>query len=293
MSAFGVARGVRAESDSGNNKVRIAFVGDSISDGYWEGVSVTAARDPCLKALTEFGRFAKNSTGLTRPDRFDWAAELKRVGESFKPRLFVMSLGLNDRQSVVEHGQITMDDSPLYDDKYKERITAVLKNAAAAKAGLLWIGLPALRVPSSDKDAREKNRLFEEAITAFGAPDIQYIPPWKLNQTGVDTFSSYGPDANGRMVQLRTPDGEHFTVAGEMLAAAYLLPRIVASVAHEGVSACTRSEARSQDLQPKDQQLNEPQPTDQQLKDQQLREPKDQEPQGRSQGQSQDEAQSQ
>jgi hypothetical protein len=163
LSALGAARTAAADSEG---RVRVAFVGDSISDGYWEGVSVTAGRDSCLKSLLEIGRFAKNSTGLTRPDRFDWVAELRRIGESFKPRLFLLSLGLNDRQSVVEHGQITMDDSPLYDDKYKERITAVLAAAAAAKASVLWIGLPAMRAPATDKDAREKNRLYEEAITS-------------------------------------------------------------------------------------------------------------------------------
>jgi hypothetical protein len=229
----------------GDNKVRVAFVGDSLADGYWEGVTVLAGRDPCLKALIDFGRFAKNSTGLTRPDRFDWASELRRIGDSFRPRLFVISLGLNDRQSVVEHGQVTMDDSPLYDDKYKERVTAVLKNAASAKAGLLWIGLPAMRAGATDKDARDKNRMIEEAITAFGAADIRYVPPWKLSASGGDSFASYGPDQSGRMVQIRTSDGEHFTVAGEVLAAAYLLPRIVANLAQDGVSACTRSEAQS------------------------------------------------
>ena len=242
-----LARGARAESES---KVRIAFVGDSLSDGYWEGVSVSAGRDACLKNQLEFGRFAKNSTGLTRPDRYDWAVELRRIAESFKPKLFVMSLGLNDRQSVVEHGQITMDDSPLYDDKYKERVTAVLKHAAAAKAALLWIGLPAMRMPVTEKDTRAKNRLFEEAITAFGDPDIQYVEPWKLNAAGADTFASYGPDQNGRMVQIRTPDGEHFTVAGEMLTAAYLLPRIVATVGRmtvpDGASLCAKNEVQAQ-----------------------------------------------
>jgi hypothetical protein len=246
-STLGLARGAPAESES---KIRIAFVGDSIADGYWEGVSVTAGRDACLKSQLEFGRFAKNSTGLTRPDRLDWAVELRRVAESFKPRLFVMSLGLNDRQSVVEHGQITMDDSPLYDDKYKERVTAVLKNAAAAKAALLWIGLPAMRVPATDKDTRAKNRLFEDAIAALGDPDIEYVEPWKLGTADTDTFASYGPDQNGHMVQIRTPDGEHFTVAGEMLTAAYLLPRIVATVtrisAQDGVSLCAKNEVQSQ-----------------------------------------------
>jgi len=243
LSGLGAARTARADSES---RIRVAFVGDSISDGYWEGVSVTAGRDSCLKSLFEIGRFAKNSTGLTRPDRFDWVAELRRVGESFKPRLFVISVGLNDRQSVVEHGQITMDDSPPYDDKYKERVTAVLAAAAAVKASLLWIGLPAMRAPATDKDAREKNRLFEEAIKAFGSPAIQYVEPWKLNVGGSDAFASYGPDQNGRMVQIRTPDGEHFTVAGEMLTAAYLLPRITGALTQDGVPPCGTTEVRSQ-----------------------------------------------
>jgi hypothetical protein len=104
VSDLGAARGAGAESES---KIRIAFVGDSISDGYWEGITVAVGRDACLKDQLEIGRFAKNSTGFSRPDRFDWVNELRRVAESFKPKLFVMSLGLNDAQSVVEHGQIT------------------------------------------------------------------------------------------------------------------------------------------------------------------------------------------
>jgi hypothetical protein len=242
VSDLGAARGAPAESES---KIRIAFVGDSISDGYWEGITVAVGRDACLKDQLEIGRFAKNSTGLTRPDRFDWVNELRRVAESFKPKLFVMSLGLNDAQSVVEHGQITMDNSPAYDEKYKERVTAVLKHAAGAKAGLLWVGLPAMRTPALDKDAREKNRLFEEAITAFGAPDIRYVEPWKLG-AGTDTFAGYGPDPNGRMVQIRASDGQHFTVAGEMATAAYLLPRILAALAQDGVPTCAKNQVQAQ-----------------------------------------------
>jgi hypothetical protein len=243
ISDFGAARGAGAESES---KVRIAFVGDSTADGYWEGVTVAAGRDACLKGQLEIGRFAKNSTGLTRPDRFDWVNELRRVGESFKPKLFVMSLGLNDTQSVVEHGQITMDNSPLYDEKYKERVTAVLQHATDAKAGLLWIGLPAMRAAAADKDAREKNRLFQEAIAAFGVADIQYVEPWRLNGAGTDSFASYGADQGGRMVQIRTSDGQHFTVAGELLAASYLLPKILAAVAQDGVVPCAKNEVQAQ-----------------------------------------------
>jgi hypothetical protein len=238
LGLIGAASG-RAEEES---KVRLAFAGDSISDGYWEGFTVVIGRDACLRSHLELGRFAKNSTGLSRPDRFDWANEIRRIGESFKPAVFVMSAGLNDRQSVVEHGQVTSDDSPLYNDKYKERVTAVLRSAAAVKAALLWIGLPAMRAPATDKDARLKNRLYEEAIKDFGAPEMQYVEPWKL-AAPLDAFASFGPDQNGRMVQIRTPDGEHFTVAGETMTAVYLLPKILSSVAAQGAihggSPCT------------------------------------------------------
>lgn len=225
-----------------DSKPRIAFIGDSTGDGLWGGMSQLASRDACLKTGVELGRFAKNSTGLTRPDRFNWVEEARRIGESFKPALFMMSLGLNDRQSVVENGQITMENSPAFPAKYKERVTAVLKTIAARKASLLWIGLPAMRAAAADKDARDKNKYFAEAIAEFGIPNMKYVEPWKLNPaTEEDKFASYGPDQNGRMVQIRASDGEHFTSAGDLLVAAYLSPKMLASLAERGEPICEKT----------------------------------------------------
>jgi len=47
ISALAAGRGAWAESES---KIRIAFVGDSLSDGYWEGVGTAIGRDACLKS---------------------------------------------------------------------------------------------------------------------------------------------------------------------------------------------------------------------------------------------------
>src|SRR5690349_21540956 len=75
-------------------KVKIAFIGDSTGDGLWGGMTQLAGRTACLKTTIDLGRFGKNSTGLTRPDRLDWVKETQRVGETYKPTLFMMSLGL-------------------------------------------------------------------------------------------------------------------------------------------------------------------------------------------------------
>jgi hypothetical protein len=231
--ASGVVRAAQAQGQS-EGKVKVAFVGDSTADGIWGGLASLVPHEPCLKANVELGRFAKNSTGLTRPEKFNWVEEVKRIGESFKPQLFVMSLGLNDRQSVVEHGKVTLENSPEYPAKYKERVTAVLKSAAGAKASLLWVGLPAMREAAADRDAREKNRFFAESIADFGDGSMQYVEPWKLNPSGEDKFASFGPDPKGKMIQIRASDGEHFSPAGDMLVAAYLLPRIVATLLKAG-----------------------------------------------------------
>jgi uncharacterized protein len=214
----------------GEGKTKIAFVGDSTADGLWGGMTSLIPREACLKGF-ELGRFAKNSTGLTRPDKFNWVDDLKRIGESFKPQLFVMSLGLNDRQSVVEHGKVTLENSPDYPAKYKDRVTAVLKSATATGAGLLWMGLPAMRDAAPDRDAREKNTYFAAAITEFAVPTVEFVEPWKLSGSGEDKFASFGPDQNGKMIQIRASDGQHFTPAGDLLVAAYLWPKIVAILA--------------------------------------------------------------
>jgi hypothetical protein len=212
-------------------KAKIAFVGDSVAGGYWDGVSRLVAQDSCLKAHLEVTNFTKDSTGLLRERFVDWAAELRRIGSRFKPHLFVISVGTNDTDS---------------DNAYSDRITAVLRSAVASNAGMLWIGLPAMRETIFDRNGREKNKLFERAITAFDSKDIQYVQPWKLHDTEIDKFASFGPDERGKLVQLRTPDGTHFTVAGNLLTGAYLLSKIVARLTEVDQNPCAKNEAKTQ-----------------------------------------------
>jgi hypothetical protein len=237
-----------AEKDKGAAKVvsRIAFAGDSIVDNYWEGVLRVVSADPCLKTSIELGRFARNGTGLTRGDKLFWPREVRRIADAFKPDLFVLSVGLNDRQFIVDgNGARTAWGAPEWTDKYRSLIVEFLKGAAASKAGVLIVGLPVVRDGTENSDLQAKNKMFAEAVAAVGAPNMRYIEPWRLKQDGADAFASYGPDRNGRTVQIRTTDGGHFTVAGEDLVAAYLYPKIVAAFDQMGMRldrACTRAE---------------------------------------------------
>jgi hypothetical protein len=238
-----------ASKDKAAPKVltRIAFAGDSIVDNYWEGILRVISANPCLKTSVELGRFARNGTGLTRGDKLFWPREVRRIGDTFKPDLFVLSVGLNDRQFIVDgNGARTAWGAPDWTDKYRSLVVEFLQGAAASKAAVLIVGLPAVRDSTENADLQGKNKLFAEAVAAVGAANVRYVEPWRLKPEGVDAFASYGPDRNGRTVQIRTSDGEHFTVAGEDLVAAYLYPKIVATFEQVGMRldrACTEQSA--------------------------------------------------
>ncbi len=173
-------------------------------------------------------RFAHNGTGLTRGDKLYWPREVRRIGDTFRPNLFVLSIGLNDRQFIVDGaGARTPWGAPDWTDKYRAEVVEFLKGAAASKAGVLIVGLPIVRDSEENADLQAKNRMFADAVATVAASNMQYVEPWRLNAAGTDSFASYGHDRNGRMVQIRTADGEHFTIAGEDLVAGYLFPKIV------------------------------------------------------------------
>ncbi len=214
---------------------RIAFAGDSIVDNYWEAIARVVDAKSCLKTSVVLGRFAHNGTGLTRGDKLYWPREVRRIGETFRPDLFVLSIGLNDQQFIVDgNGARTAWGAPNWTDKYREQILAFLNGAAASKAAVMLVGLPIVRDGRENAVLQEKNKMFVEAVAAVGAPHMQFVEPWRLKPTGPDAFASYGPDRNGRVVQIRTSDGEHFTVAGEDLVGGYLYPKIVTAFEQMG-----------------------------------------------------------
>jgi uncharacterized protein len=217
-------------------KPRIAFAGDSIVDNYWSGITRFVEANSCLKDAVEFGRFAHNATGLTRGDRVYWPREIRRIGDSFMPTLFVLSIGLNDRQFIVDgNGSRTAWGAPDWSDKYRQELMEFLKSAVVKSATVLLIGLPAMRGDVDNNDVVEKNGMFIEAVNKLDSPHLHYVEPWKLKATGPDVFASYGADKSGKLVQIRTSDGQHFTVAGEDLVAAYLFPKIVAALNEAGI----------------------------------------------------------
>jgi len=246
-AVFALAVVAQAQNAPKPDPIRIAFVGDSMADGLWQGVTRTIAKNSCLKAFIDTQRFGQNGTGLTRLDKFNWPRELVAIDKRYKAQIYVVSVGLNDRNPIHDpEGSDAQYRSKEWPDVYRDKVEKMIKSATGMKASVVWLGIPSLRDTASDKEAKEKNELYAAAIKALNDPSVRYVEPWRIKPEGDDPFSTYGPGEDGKLIALRTADGSHFTPAGYDLLGAYLYPKIVESLRQRGVDVDKLCPAKSE-----------------------------------------------
>ena len=214
--------------------VKVAFVGDSMADGLWGAMFRRLGKDKCMADKVKLIRRAENGTGLTRLDKFDWVDEVGAIATDPGADLFVGSFGVNDRQSIVDvDKKRTEYGSPAFDGRYEGIVEDVLKTALSHGSSFLVMGLPVMLDSDANADAAAKNKLFADAVAQVGSPRVIYVPPW-TSQSPPDVYKPFLPNAKQTMVQVRAPDGVHFTTAGYDMVMDVFYPSILASLKQRG-----------------------------------------------------------
>lgn len=195
----------------------VAVFGDSLADGYWGGLYRALARDTRFSFL----RYARNSTGLSRPDFYDWPAAIDEYLSSEPIDAVVISMGANDGQAMYAgSGQWIQLGDDAWLPTYRERVEAVMHRLVAAGVHTYWIGLPAMRGRHMITTAERLNPIYEESAREIG---VTFIPLWDLTADANGEFTSYLPDQDGRSRLMRHNDGVHFTSRGYSMIADQIL----------------------------------------------------------------------
>ncbi|HXT08846.1 MAG TPA: DUF459 domain-containing protein [Roseiarcus sp.] len=228
-----VVGAARAETPA-PTRLHIAFIGDSMADGLWGAMYRRLGKDKCLGEKIKLLRKARNGTGLTRLDQFNWVDEIGKIVEDFHPDLTVGSFGINDRQGIVEKDRRSIAyPSEAYDIRYTELVVDVVRSALAQGGSMMIIGLPVLMEADANNDALAKNKIFEAAIKQVASDKATYVQPWTSGATP-DVFKPYLPNARNNMVMVRAPDGIHFTRVGYDMVMDAVFPSILASLKARG-----------------------------------------------------------
>ena len=204
----------------------IAFVGDSMSDGIWGAFFRLTGGGHCSPDELVLIRDARNGTGLARPDHFSWTDELDALVGKNAPTVVFAAIGLNDEQDLVLPDRTKLKlGSDAWLAQYKKNVADFYEHAGKGGAPVIIMGLPNLRDASAEKHAELVNGIYEGVAEDEHAVAVTYVTPWRMtNDDG--SFASFGKNLNGQTVQIRAPDGLHFTQAGYDVLAKYLEPSV-------------------------------------------------------------------
>jgi uncharacterized protein len=197
-----------------DNKLRIVVVGDSLAQGL--GYYLDRVTNPGLTRVSSQGRL---STGLSRPDYFNWPAAMHQIMDQFHPDLVIVMIGENDNQSLqTPGGQLqTQIGTYHWPPAYEDRVREFAKIAINAGAHVVWVGLPTVSDPKRWEVIRRQNEIFQQV--ASKTPNMAYVDTWDMFATPDGKYSQYLHTGNGNVELVRADDGVHFNTAGYLLIA--------------------------------------------------------------------------
>ena len=190
------------------DKLRVLIVGDSL------GIDMGG---PLQNDLTNTGVVqaeldGRESTGLTRPDYFNWPAELQSDIVSIHPQVVVIMMGANDPQDFPGPPD-TPYASPRWNPMYAARASTFMQIAEAGGARVIWMGMPPMQNGQLSSEMSDINTI-DQTQASLLHPPVSFISCWTLLGTPQGTYTPFITNGAGQVVNVRTPDGTHLTPAG-------------------------------------------------------------------------------
>jgi hypothetical protein len=193
---------------TGDVKLRVAVVGDSLSQGL--GPAIAEALDPDVTRVLPLGR---QSTGLARQDYFNWQAAMRQLEEEFRPDLVFIQLGTNDEQAqIAQDGERVEMGSVAWTNAYRERVDAFLHEATSNGTHVVWVGIPVVAEHQRWEFYRRINSIYRDA--AARDPLATYVDAWDLFENREGGYAAYLRNERGVLQEMRAPDGLHMTPTG-------------------------------------------------------------------------------
>lgn len=204
-----------------DKKLALWVGGDSMAMTFGESVVAMADRTGVIETALDY----HVSSGLSRPDFFNWPRRLRAEMKAFRPDVVVFASGANDGQDVQHEGTIHYYGSKEWVDLYRERV-AVAMNIAGGGLGrpVWWVGMPIARDPAQSAIYRTLNKVYKEE--ARTRPNVRYVDTYSLFSDANGGYSDYLTGRSGKKELMRQGDGIHWSRAGSDLVAARVMEQI-------------------------------------------------------------------
>lgn len=178
-----------------------------------------------------FAAKGKVSSGLARPDFFNWEREMAAASTANRPDGVVIMIATNDNQTLTrpDGGKVAFG-RPGWDAEYGRRVRRLVELARLGnpKARIYWIGAPVMADARLNADVASINAVIAREIAAL--PGCRFVD---VRRTLADAGGHYAKalPAPGGPRPVRTADGVHLTPYGAKLLAHAALAAMSPTVA--------------------------------------------------------------
>jgi uncharacterized protein len=162
---------------------------------------------------------ARNATGLTNPEFFNWEINARQEIAARKPDAVVMVMGGNDGFNVLHEGTLYGPDDPNWQLEYARRAAVVMRELSSnGKRPVYWVPPPTARDPKFNEIYATQNKAVEQAAAAVDG--ARYVDIYDTINHG-----RYSDELkiDGRRVLARQSDGVHFSREGAVVPARLIL----------------------------------------------------------------------
>lgn len=178
----------------------------------------------------EVHRFGRHSTGLSRPDYYDWIERGEELRREFRPDLVVAQFGGNDCQGLANHagrgiGRFGTED---WDQGYYDRVQAFAALYSRHDIPVVVLGMPIMRSPRFRGRMTHLNEITELAVAEYdqgeGAP-VYFVSTHEMVMGPDGGYMEYA-EIDGRRRKIRADDGTHLTRFGAEIVSSAILDQL-------------------------------------------------------------------
>jgi uncharacterized protein len=204
---------------SAENPATVFIVGDSDAGTFGPYLQTLLDGTGIVETQLDY----KVSSGLARPDFFDWPAEIARKLPEVDPDIVVATFGGNDAQGLaIESGEFIVGDPVAneaeWTEEYQRRAGAVMDQLLEGGRTLIWVGIP----NDDNPEVTARMAIQDRAAKAAAAerPEVIFVDTWKRFSGRDGGWAEFVIDPrDGEGKDVRAADGFHLNTTGaEILA---------------------------------------------------------------------------
>jgi hypothetical protein len=226
----------RSGPPTSDNPARVLVVGDSDAGTFAPFLEMVVDEwDGVVDIETEY----KVSSGLARPDFFNWPARLRELLSTRDPDIIVVTFGGNDAQGLtLENGDVVeglpTQDPEAWTTEYVSRVNEMLDIMTEdPDRVVIWVGIPNAKEPEFTDRLRVQDQAVRTALEAY--PDAIFVDTWSYFDGVNGGIAEYVVDPrDGVAKPVRQSDGFHLNADGAAILAEEIADRIETVLAEMG-----------------------------------------------------------